>query len=576
MNSYKKLALSVALGALLTACNSNNDSSNNSATPTPTAKTISGTAAAGAPIVGQVTIKDANGVLKTVNLDINGKYSIDVTGLTAPFVFRAQGKVGTRTVSLFSAATSEDINHTINITPFTDLMIANLAGQAAEKYFENPVFSKLTTDELNSARTVLTQRLLPALTSLGVPSSFDLLRSAFSANHTGFDAVMDTVQVTVDPATNKASITDLINNQKIIDDLASKTDNTLLPTPVIPLAGAIADLQAIESQLKAFNTLFAKGLPTAAALRQLFVSDGSFLDDGLDIDSSISEFITDSEMIGTLASLPKILKRISDTELEIEFQDLKTSENHKFVFKKEGAIWKIKGNQKPIGENLEALNVYFAQGAGSFERKLDIGIFYAPPAVSYLKVTGAGLSTPVLMQRNVSGSNGWSFVKSDNSLDRSSWLSECGEQATLSPCIDFSKTPSDTVYTFQALDQNKQPILKSFTEVLPRPPVTNADAQANVKKWFADVTSVTPANYSNIVNGTNISVSVATPTDSAYVFRGLSYSTDNTRVESHRLGADGKTVNLTWSGSTPTSQPGIDLWTKDSYGRRFLTVTSHP
>lgn len=115
-------------------------------------------------------------------------------------------------------------------------MIANLAGQAAEKYFENPVFAKLTTDELNSARTVLTQRLLPALTSLGVPSSFDLLRSAFSANHIGFDAVMDTVQVTVDQVTNKAVITDLINNQKIIDDLASKTDNTLLPTPVIPLA----------------------------------------------------------------------------------------------------------------------------------------------------------------------------------------------------------------------------------------------------------------------------------------------------------------------------------------------------
>lgn len=69
---------------MLTACNSNDDNSSASATPTPTAKTISGTAAAGAPIIGQVTIKDANGVLKTVNLDINGKYSIDVTELTDP------------------------------------------------------------------------------------------------------------------------------------------------------------------------------------------------------------------------------------------------------------------------------------------------------------------------------------------------------------------------------------------------------------------------------------------------------------------------------------------------------------
>ena len=167
-------------------------------------------------------------------------------------------------------------------------------------------------------------------------------------------------------------------------------------------------------------------------------------------------------------------------------------------------------------------------------------------------------------------------MKADNSIEHSSWLSECGEQAELSPCIDFSKVESDTIYTFQALNQNKQPILKTFTEVLPRPPVTNVDAQANVKKWFADVVSVTPTNYISIVNGTNISITVATPTDPAYVFRGLSYYASGTRVESHRLSTDGKTVNLTWSGSTPTVKPNIDIWTTGTYSRRFLTVTSHP
>ena len=575
--AYKKLALGVALGALLTACN-NNDDSSTSTTPKPTTKTISGTAAAGAPIVGQVTIKDANGVLKTVNLDINGKYSIDVTELTAPFVFRAQGKVGARNVSLFSAATSTDINHTINITPFTDLMIANLAGQAAEKYFENPAFSKLTTDELNSARTVLTQRLLPALTSLGVSSSFDLLRSAFSANHTGFDAVMDTVQVTVDPVTNKALIKDLINNKEIVDDLASKTDNTLLPTPVIPLAGAIADLQAIDNQIKAFGALFAKGLPTEAALRPFLVSDGSYLDSGDDLETGIHNFMTDSGMIGVSLSQPTIIERISETELRIAFQVDLVDEGisaYELVFKKEGAVWKVKGNQKPFEQNVEALNVYF-KAAVKFERKLELRVNSVPPAVSYIKITGAGLSAPLLMQRNVESSNSWGYVKADNSIDYSSWLSECGEQAELSPCIDFSKVGSDAIYTFQALNQNKQPILKTFTQILPRPPVTNADAQANVKKWFADVVSVTPANYTSIVNGTNISVSVAIPTDSAYVFRGLSYNGGGTRVESHRLGTDGKTVNLTWSGNTPTFKPSIDIWTTGAYSRRFLTVTSHP
>ena len=150
----------------------------------------------------------------------------------------------------------KDINKTINITPFTDLIVANIAGQAAIKYFENPQFEKLTTEELNLAKTALTQRLLPILKDLNITDGFDLLRSAFKADHTGFDAVMDAVHVSVDENTNKALIKDVINQTQIEDDLASKTDNTILPDPVVPLAGTTSDLQAISAQLNAFSALF--------------------------------------------------------------------------------------------------------------------------------------------------------------------------------------------------------------------------------------------------------------------------------------------------------------------------------
>ncbi|RYZ35486.1 MAG: cytochrome c, partial [Sphingobacteriales bacterium] len=49
-------------------------------------------------------------------------------GLTAPFVFRAEGRAGGSIYVLHSAATSADVGGTINITPLTDLVLANVAG----------------------------------------------------------------------------------------------------------------------------------------------------------------------------------------------------------------------------------------------------------------------------------------------------------------------------------------------------------------------------------------------------------------------------------------------------------------
>src|SRR5690606_12555137 len=65
---------------------------------------ISGAAAVGIPLVGTVTVKDANGVTRTTNIGNNGSYAVDVSGMTAPFVFRAEGTVGGTTYVVHSAA----------------------------------------------------------------------------------------------------------------------------------------------------------------------------------------------------------------------------------------------------------------------------------------------------------------------------------------------------------------------------------------------------------------------------------------------------------------------------------------
>ena len=78
---------------------------------------ISGTAAKGKPITSAtISIKDATGVPKSGTTGTDGKFSIDVTGLTLPLLL----KVTDGTTTYFSIANASG---TCNIHPLTDLVV---------------------------------------------------------------------------------------------------------------------------------------------------------------------------------------------------------------------------------------------------------------------------------------------------------------------------------------------------------------------------------------------------------------------------------------------------------------------
>ena len=99
--SLSRCLIAAAIGVALSACGGGSSTPQNNSPPTggvpnppvvptvpeaPKTSTITGVAAVGAPLTGTVTVKDAAGVSKTVGIGANGSYSIDVTGMTAPFV----------------------------------------------------------------------------------------------------------------------------------------------------------------------------------------------------------------------------------------------------------------------------------------------------------------------------------------------------------------------------------------------------------------------------------------------------------------------------------------------------------
>lgn len=230
--------------------------------------TISGVAAAGLPLVGTVTVKDALGVTRQAPIGTNGSYSIDVSGMTAPFVFRASGRAGGREYVIHSAATAADVRGVINVTPLTDLVLSNIASQVAASYFErNPSSIQLTPEALTAEATHLRNRLLPVLQAMGVDASVDLLRTPFTPLASALDKALDILRVSY--SNNVATITNVVTQQQIQDSLAtSAAQEASAPTMnnTTGVATAATDIDQIRAAMGRFSDLFANGMPAAGVV----------------------------------------------------------------------------------------------------------------------------------------------------------------------------------------------------------------------------------------------------------------------------------------------------------------------
>ena len=94
INQFKKfiLALLVLLfSATLFSCGGGSSSSSTTTPTTPAAKSLTGTAATGVPIDGNVLVTDSSTPPKTVMavIDASGNYTADVTGFTPPLIISA-------------------------------------------------------------------------------------------------------------------------------------------------------------------------------------------------------------------------------------------------------------------------------------------------------------------------------------------------------------------------------------------------------------------------------------------------------------------------------------------------------
>jgi hypothetical protein len=576
-----KLALTLIGAAILTlgGCGGGGGAS----TPG-TSTVITGTAAAGLPMVGTVTVKDANGATRTVTIGTNGAYTVDVSGMTGPFVFRAEGSAGGTSYVLHSGATAADVNGNINITPLTDLIIANIAGQLASNYFEGGDFAGLTTTEIAAETDALKTKLLPVLTAMGVESSIDLLRAQFTPLSSALDKALDVISVSIDPVTNQATITNLVNEISITDDIATKAAAEPATTPLAATdttPSASDDVNAVKTAIQDFAQLFANGLPTAATIEAaLHGGTGSanaadatalpFRDRDLNAAQLAAELASDGQLVG-----------LKITDVEIHRIDYTSTDIQADVFPRafvsftmrdpDGAAmdrvrsiqfakgsdgrWRLRGDGRRLDVEGHAHMVYnAAEACRSTGLEFTIEDIFpnnngGTPA--YALVTGPGLPNGGLKYVPNLATGHWVINNVANQNGHRYYIlaSDCFDGAGAAGLSDeaIAAIPDKAAYQvtfYRADDQvavagptgNQSPI--SYKEVIARRPMTLGETQT---AGFPSITAPTSSALAAFTGGSlTVTASGMGANSYAWVFAGLGDgSTDSMAESTHKVGISG-------------------------------------
>ena len=230
--------------------------------PVTAATMIRGTVAVGAAVAGaSIVVKDSDPATPdlTGTAGADGAYAIDVTSLKPPLLVSAAGTLNGESVSVVAIVPtlSAKADNTANVTSLTNAVAALVApgGDLNALTSAAAIAAVNATAVANaSAAVVNTLKSNPAFAA-ALGAGFDPLTTAFKADRSGIDSVLDQVSVTVG------------SNSVAITNLAAPTDTSGAPPASVTLAAAQVADPTRAPTLPA--SLPAADLPTAAQMAAL-------------------------------------------------------------------------------------------------------------------------------------------------------------------------------------------------------------------------------------------------------------------------------------------------------------------
>ncbi|MFM0155546.1 hypothetical protein [Paraburkholderia sediminicola] len=483
------VAAAVAFALIqLSGCGSGGSGSTSSSTPAITATSVSGTVATGTAVVGAtVTLTDATGAQATATTNTQGAYTISVKGMTAPFLIVATDATGVSgpLVSVLARLPSGTAPAVVNVTTLTTAIAAMLTASG------NPIdlasttaLPKVTLPSVQIATITLDTMLAKILAQNGIQTAgFDPIGMAFTPDHTGADAVIDTVSLVSAANGGLLLVSNAAPGATVVLNNQTAQSVTLAAPPAA--ANYLEPLASLLTACAASGTLNTSCSPAI---------DATFLENGSS-DLAVGHGLTDASLSGAVFGSPKTLafftrngKQLALVQLPVTLasgaaagvlytiaQQLPTP-----VTLANGTQlgWDLIGNQSQFAVSImsQIQRRTFLDTKLNDVNRYESGLTIAIPTVSNptvysASVTGPGLAAPVwLMQRNALGSSTLGLsdltmsaapvspatTSSNTSLYRWSWQS-------LSSTANFTPTASSGYYSAQSIDASTVPLYATYT-----------------------------------------------------------------------------------------------------------------
>ena len=432
-----------------------------SATPTGIPGSLSGVAAGGAPIIGNVEITDALGAKRGATIEANGHYEVNVQGMTGPFIIKAGGRVGSTWVTYYSAGLNADIGGTINVTPFTDIIVSSLAATVSDKFGSGADPTKVNFENIELARVGLYKKLYPLLKRMGVEDGIDFLRSVFNADHTKIDALFDLLQIQNDQDANIVTIKDFMGTVLGSIDIAKPIDDVPIPVGLVDPSASV-DIRQIVQVIENFTSLFATKLPSSQQIAASGLVDTSsdFLDGGQSFQQWADEISSSLQLIGwkivsvdvklNSDGLSAIATGAAQNAQGVTAEDLK---GIRFV-KKQGR-WQYQGDGLIANVKFSAIESFYQK-----DNKLTSGIQFqvdpfaynngrsAPVRVVKASITGPGLATTLPLAQNIYDT--WLGVSESLNMNWNEVI-ECTPLMTW-PCLNIADIRNNSEYKLTLKD----------------------------------------------------------------------------------------------------------------------------
>ena len=330
-----------------------------------TTLSFTGVAAVGAPMANAtITVRDSVGATFTATADALGAYSFTNIAAKAPLQLQASATMGETDVTHYALVPALDADKRANITPLTTAVASLVSSTDTPAAMAASAIAAMSASDISKATANVNTVIAPMLAALGLPSNYNPMTSALTANGQGADLMLDHLKVTVRPSgvtiANKMAVTAATEDSTSAS--GSSLSKTLSTVPAALPSATITTTDGFDALAAKFQACFAVSATerltnkttTSATLHTACqgIASSSYLHNGYPFINRWARALNSSTLTGATFARPVVRLRVQAAPEQIavnfNFKD-NTGAGYtvpELIEKQADNTWLLVGNQR--------------------------------------------------------------------------------------------------------------------------------------------------------------------------------------------------------------------------------------